>query len=85
MTIRIAWIETVAGLVRSPSGGVDGRIGPETLGAVESVFSAEKSEALLIGVQCEAAGFYRGLVAKRSELKKFLRRWLRRAYDAASL
>lgn len=56
---------------------VDGIIGPQTLGEVNSV----NQEAILAAFRSEQAGFYRLIVEKRPLNKKFLKGWLRRAYS----
>lgn len=55
----------------------DGVIGPKTL---ESVTAAQP-HVLVACLRCEAAGFYRSLVAARPDLNVFIRGWLVRAYS----
>lgn len=54
----------------------DGIVGPQTLSAIN--FSNPK--VLIAAIKSEAAGYYRALVAKNSNQKKFLNSWLSRAY-----
>lgn len=56
---------------------VDGIIGPQTLDAVNTA-----DPRLVLGaLRAEAAGYYRGLVASRPELGRFLAGWENRAYS----
>lgn len=54
----------------------DGVLGPKTLSAILGV----RPELLVIPLRSEAAGFYRGLVARRPASEKYLAGWLNRAY-----
>lgn len=55
----------------------DGRIGPKTMQACQTVGPAFVIPAL----RSEAAGFYRQLVAQRPASAKYLEGWLNRAYS----
>jgi lysozyme family protein len=55
----------------------DGLLGPRTRASV----AAALPHVLVACLRCEAASFYRQLVAKRPELGSFLNGWLTRAYD----
>ena len=56
---------------------IDGLIGQQTIGAVNSV---ESEAALLAALRAEAAAHYRGLIERREELRRFEQGWLNRAY-----
>lgn len=57
----------------------DGILGRNTTGAANFLSPAE---ALLIGLKCEAAGYYRQLAAERGAAgQEFLDGWLNRAYE----
>jgi lysozyme family protein len=55
---------------------VDGKLGPQTLRAVNST----SRESLLPVLRAEAAGFYRAIVLLDPSQRVFLGGWLRRAY-----
>lgn len=55
----------------------DGLLGPETVRACGGVAT---NGALLAALRSEAAGFYRGLVARRARFVGFETGWLNRAY-----
>lgn len=55
----------------------DGVVGTLTLAAV----NLGDWPQILVGLRCEAAGYYRELVAKIPMQKKFLNGWLKRAYS----
>lgn len=54
----------------------DGIIGDTSLNAINNV----SPDRLLAAIRSEAAGRYRYLVARNSDLNKFLNGWLKRAY-----
>lgn len=54
----------------------DGIVGPQTLAAI----NISNSRVLLAAIKSEAAGYYRALVAKDGNQRKFLNGWLARAY-----
>ena len=56
---------------------VDGILGPQTIGAANDV---KPRAALLAALRAEAAAYYRGLVERRPELKRYENGWLNRAY-----
>lgn len=58
-------------------GAVDGILGPITIAKT----NAFPSIGLLAAYQKAQADFYRGLVANKPELGKFLQGWLNRAFD----
>jgi lysozyme family protein len=55
----------------------DGVLGPKTRQAV----ALANVDLLLTSIKSEAAGVYRNLAATNTTQKKFLKGWLRRAYD----
>lgn len=55
---------------------VDGKIGPQTLAAV----NAAESAAVLAAIRAGAALYYEGLVQGNPKLRRFRTGWLRRAY-----
>ncbi|MBF0590251.1 MAG: hypothetical protein HQL53_14110 [Magnetococcales bacterium] len=55
---------------------VDGQLGPRTLAAIQDANGAH----LLAALRSEMAGFYRELIARRPQLKKYRKGWERRAY-----
>lgn len=55
----------------------DGIIGEITIAAINN----SKADLLLTGLKCEAAGFYRMLVAEKPTDHIFLNNWLSRAYS----
>lgn len=56
----------------------DGKMGPKTREAVNEQFTMN----LIQCIRCECAGYYRSLAVKNPEkYGKFLKGWLRRAYD----
>lgn len=56
---------------------VDGRLGPKTLESINAVTSNHMLDVLAY----EAADYYKAIVAKRPESRKFLKGWLKRAED----
>ena len=56
---------------------IDGIIGPQTVGAANSV----PPEALLAALRSEAASHYRMVAFEHLELRRFLAGWLNRAYS----
>lgn len=56
---------------------VDGILGPVTMKTINRVFPIP----LVTALRSEAAGFYRLLVEKHPDFDKFLKGWLKRAYD----
>ena len=59
----------------------DGVIGPKTRKAVNDVVNSWSAMALLVGMRCECAGFYRILIAQKPVFAKYRTGWLRRAYS----
>jgi len=55
----------------------DGILGPASFNAINNI---HYRDGLIIGVRCEAAGFYRSLVIQKPEYEKYLKGWLNRAY-----
>jgi len=55
----------------------DGVLGPVSFNAINNI---PYRDGLIIGVRCEAAGFYRSLVAGKPKFEEFLKGWLNRAY-----
>jgi len=55
---------------------VDGIIGPQTISAA----NAAPPDALLAAIRAEAAAYYRQLIERNPNLKKFEHGWMRRAY-----
>lgn len=60
---------------------VDGKLGPKTFGAINSLIAEERANDLYGELKDNAAHYYINLVADRPELKVFLRGWLKRAND----
>lgn len=56
---------------------VDGIIGTQTIAAINAV---KPRAALLAAIRAEAASYYRDLVARRPELRRYKQGWLNRAY-----
>lgn len=56
---------------------VDGVIGTQTITAINAV---KPRAALLAAIRAEAASYYRDLVARRPELRRYKQGWLNRAY-----
>lgn len=54
---------------------VDGRLGPNTLNAV----NRQQATVLLKAIKTEAANYYQSLASHHPAMNKFLRGWLRRA------
>lgn len=54
---------------------IDGIIGPKTLGAVNMAME----QSLLSALRSEAACFYRMLITKKPQMKKYENGWMRRA------
>nr|DAI24810.1 MAG TPA: Lysozyme [Caudoviricetes sp.] len=59
---------------------VDGALGPATLEALNRTESPEWNFAILCAYRSELAGYYRLLVERKPENKKFLDGWIVRAY-----
>ncbi len=57
---------------------IDGIIGSRTLAAINSV---RPRAALLAAIKAEAAAYYRFLVERRPELRRFEQGWITRAYS----
>lgn len=57
---------------------IDGIIGSQTLAAINSV---HPRAALLAAIKAEAAAYYRLLVERRPELRRFEQGWITRAYS----
>jgi len=56
---------------------IDGIIGSQTIRAINDV----KPRAMLLSaIRAEAAAYYRGVVEKKPELRRFENGWLNRAY-----
>lgn len=55
----------------------DGILGPKTRAACNSLVS----DGLLPAFRSEVAGYYRALVVRHPDMKKYIRGWLNRAYD----
>ena len=55
----------------------DGKLGPQTVNAINHI----PPVSFLAALRSEAAGYYRNLVAMKSDQKVFLNGWLRRAYS----
>jgi lysozyme family protein len=55
----------------------DGLLGPKTRKAVDLA----NVDLLLTAIKSEAAGVYRNIAATNAEQKRFLKGWIRRAYD----
>lgn len=58
----------------------DGRLGQETLKALNHTECPEWSFAILCAFRSELAGYYRLLAATKPKLQKFLNGWIARAY-----
>src|SRR5690606_270217 len=56
---------------------IDGIIGPQTISAANAV----PPGVLLAALRAEAAAYYRQLIERNPNLKKFERGWLNRAYS----
>jgi len=56
---------------------IDGVLGPQTIGAANNV---RPRAMLLAALRAEAAAYYRHLVERRPELRRFEQGWLNRAY-----
>jgi len=54
----------------------DGIIGPQTISAINET----NAQCLFVAMKSEAAGYYRFIVVKNPNQKKFLHGWLNRAY-----
>lgn len=57
---------------------IDGYAGPETYGAAQDI----DQSMLIAAYKSERAGYYRYIAAKNSDLEKFIKGWLRRAYGS---
>ncbi len=57
---------------------IDGIMGSQTLAAINSV---RPRSALLAAIKAEAAAYYRFLVERRPELRRFEQGWITRAYS----
>lgn len=55
---------------------IDGRIGPQTLAAIEQADTSN----LLVAIRAEAAAHYRALIEKDPALERFSKGWFNRAY-----
>ena len=60
---------------------VDGRIGPQTIGAVRWTVELETDGHVLGALRAEAAGRYLRIIEANPSLRRFERGWMRRAYD----
>lgn len=59
--------------------GIDADVGPQTLAAVKRQEAKDQGVALLGLIRAQQAAFYRGLVTKEPDLKRFLAGWQARA------
>lgn len=60
----------------------DGKLGPVTIAAVRTACDLGEGDTLLVAMRSEQAGYYRSLAAHdQGKNARYLRGWLRRAYD----